>query len=242
MLIWITFAAVAVAVVSTVFAWRAVGEQRRRSAARVAALSRDIYSSRFDLDLQPASRLEVRPPNHPGGSMFAHVGPAPGRPRVGLALAILAFVAATAGAAAIALGGAFPSVASVANPTGEEARGDSGPAPSRGEAAALELVALAHEREGDRLVVRGTVRNPAGGAELDRLAAVVFLFDRDGGFLASGRAALDSPALIPGGESPFAVIVRADGEVARYRISFRSGDRIVAHVDRRAAASEGTTP
>jgi len=68
------------------------------------------------------------------------------------------------------------------------------------------------------------------------------LFDRDGGFLASGRAALDSPALIPGGESPFAVIVRTDGDVARYRISFRSGDRIVAHVDRRAAASEGTTP
>jgi hypothetical protein len=68
---------------------------------------------------------------------------------------------------------------------------------------------------------------------MDHLTAVVFVFDRRGGFLSSGRAAVESAALIPGGESTFAVTIPGAEEVARYRVSFRSGDRIVAHVDKR---------
>jgi hypothetical protein len=68
---------------------------------------------------------------------------------------------------------------------------------------------------------------------VDRLTAVVLVFNRDGGFLASGRAVVESPALEPGGESTFVVTVRDAGDVARYRVSFRTDDRVVPHVDRR---------
>jgi hypothetical protein len=103
------------------------------------------------------------------------------------------------------------------------------------EAAALplELVALGHERAGDQLTVRGVVRNPASGAAMDRLTAVVLLFTPDGGFLASGRAVVEPPALSPGGESTFAVTMPRAGEVGRYRVSFRADDKLIAHLDRR---------
>ena len=52
-------------------------------------------------------------------------------------------------------------------------------------------------------------------------------------FLASGRAAVESSALIPGGESVFVVTVPAPAEVGRYRVSFRSDDRVISHVDKR---------
>ena len=97
----------------------------------------------------------------------------------------------------------------------------------------LELVALGHERDGDRLTVRGVIRNPSAGAEVRGLTAVVFLFKDDGGFVGSGRAVIASPALVPGGESAFVVTMAGATDVARYRVSFRTEDRVVPHVDRR---------
>ena len=70
------------------------------------------------------------------------------------------------------------------------------------ESVPLELMALTHEREGDGIIVRGVVRNPATGVDQDRVAAVVFVFTRDGAFLASGRSALAVPVLAPGAETP----------------------------------------
>jgi len=102
----------------------------------------------------------------------------------------------------------------------------------------LELVALGHERDGESLIVRGIVRNPASGAAVDRLTAVVFLFNREGGFLSSGRVAVETSALRPGTESTFVVTVPGAGAVERYRVSFRTDDRIVPHVDRRAQAAQ----
>ena len=99
--------------------------------------------------------------------------------------------------------------------------------------APLELVALGQERNGDNLTVRGVVRNPSSGARVDDLTAVVFLFTRDGGFVASGRATVESAPLGPGGESNFVVIVPGAGEVGRFRVSFRTDDHVVPHVDRR---------
>jgi hypothetical protein len=98
--------------------------------------------------------------------------------------------------------------------------------------APLELVALGHERDGKQLTVRGVVRNPSGRSDVDGLTAVVFLFDRDGNFVTSGRAGVVA-AVAPGGESTFAVTVPEAGDVSRYRVSFRAGDRVVPHVDRR---------
>jgi hypothetical protein len=110
------------------------------------------------------------------------------------------------------------------------------------EIAALELLALGQERDGDRLTVRGVVRDPAAGAPVDRLAAVVFAFDRQGAFVTSGRALVDTPALGPGRESGFAVTVPGASAVTRYRVSFRTGERLVPHVDTRPTNGQAQVP
>jgi hypothetical protein len=97
----------------------------------------------------------------------------------------------------------------------------------------LELVSLRHERRGPRLAVTGLVRNPGAGTPVEQLAAVVFLFDQQGGFLTSARAAVDYTRLVPGDESPFVISVDAPGNVARYRVSFRNDAGVVPHIDRR---------
>ena len=101
------------------------------------------------------------------------------------------------------------------------------------ETSPLELVSMRHERRGTRLAVTGLVRNPVAGAPVDRLAAVVFLFDEQGGFITSARANVDFLKLSPGDESPFVIDVEAPANVARYRVSFRNDAGIVPHVDRR---------
>jgi hypothetical protein len=98
----------------------------------------------------------------------------------------------------------------------------------------LELLSMRHERHGEALTVTGLVRN-GGSNPTDRLIAVVFLFNRNGDFVASGRAPLEFMALAPGDESPFRVSVPAVGEVGRYRVSFRTEAGGVRHVDRRQA-------
>jgi hypothetical protein len=101
----------------------------------------------------------------------------------------------------------------------------------------LELVALEHARTADTLTVSGTVRNPAAGSERRQVAAVVFLFDRAGSFVASGRAPLDYQALASGDESPFVITVPGAGNAVRYRVSFRTGTDVLPHVDKREAAA-----
>jgi hypothetical protein len=101
----------------------------------------------------------------------------------------------------------------------------------------LELVALEHARTADRLKVSGVIRNPAAGSERRQVAAVVFLFDRAGSFVASGRTPLDYRALAPGDESPFVITVPGAGNAVRYRVSFRSGADVLPHVDKREAAA-----
>ena len=106
----------------------------------------------------------------------------------------------------------------------------------------LELVSLTSARQNDKLAVSGLVRNPVNGKPVDRLSAVVFLFDRTGTFVTSSRANVDFLKLGAGDESPFVVSLDAPPTVARYRVSFRTDDGIVPHVDRRAAspaAAEG---
>jgi hypothetical protein len=100
-------------------------------------------------------------------------------------------------------------------------------------AAPLELVSMRHERVGPKLSITGLVRNPSGGAAVERLAAVVFLFDQQSAFVTSARADVDFTRLGPGDESPFVVAVDAPSNVARYRVSFRNEAGVVPHVDRR---------
>ena len=97
----------------------------------------------------------------------------------------------------------------------------------------LELMSLRHERRGPTLAVTGLVRNPGGAAAVDKLTAVVFLFDQRGEFLTSARASVDYLQLAPGDESPFVVRIEAPASVARYRVSFRNDAGVVPHIDRR---------
>jgi hypothetical protein len=101
----------------------------------------------------------------------------------------------------------------------------------------LELVALEHDRDDDRLVVRGIVRNPSSAATRSNLAAVVLIYAREGSLIASGRAPVAVKTLAPGAETAFVVTLPDAESVDRYRVSFRTEDRIVPHVDRRARSA-----
>ena len=98
----------------------------------------------------------------------------------------------------------------------------------------IELVSLRHQRQNGSLVVSGLVRNPNSGKAVKGLSAVVFSFDRQGAFLTSGRSSLDVPQLAPGDESPFAITLTPAGSITRYRVSFRTDQGTVPHVDRRS--------
>ena len=100
----------------------------------------------------------------------------------------------------------------------------------------LELLSLRHERSGDQLSVSGLVRNPAAGA-VERLTTMVSLFDREGAFVTSAVAPVDVMRLDPGDESPFVLTVSAPASVARYRVTFWTGNEVVPHLDRRGAPS-----
>jgi len=98
----------------------------------------------------------------------------------------------------------------------------------------LELVSLRHLQQSQSLTVTGLVQNPRAGAPLSGVVATAFVFGSDGTFLSSSRAPLDFTTLAPGDESPFVVTIPVTGVVSRYRIGFRAEDgRVIAHVDKR---------
>jgi hypothetical protein len=103
----------------------------------------------------------------------------------------------------------------------------------------LELVSLTYARRNEKLAVSGLVRNPVNGEPVERLSAVVFLFDRMGTFVTSARANVDFLKLGAGDETPFVVSLDAPATVERYRVSFRTDDGIVPHIDRRGETAGG---
>jgi hypothetical protein len=223
------------------YAARLIREERMRSTARVAALRADIgpvgrrppgtgaptledtalSGGRGRWDDVPVRRADREAESHAESGLFQSTSTAETTaarwlvPLIGAAVVVLAL-----GAIYVLSGrsdaGADSARAVVKNPP-------------------LELVTLKHARSGDTLTVSGVVRNPADGVERRQVTAVVFLFDRHGSFLASGRAPLDSQALAAGDESPFQITIREARDVSRYRVSFRTGDDMLPHVDRRDA-------
>jgi flagellar basal body-associated protein FliL len=228
MLLLVTVISIALAAIMGLVAWRIAGEERRRSEARIAALAAEIHGA-DTLPLRIVANdldLALRTATVSGSEMFAGTSQVHAGTRWPAVVAAGVFVVAAAGALVIVLSSGSNGTTHASNQPVAAAKP---PAPEL----PLELVALGHERDGNRLIVRGVVRNPPSGAMVDRLTAVVFLFNRDGGFLTSGRVMIDPSGLRPGGESMFVVTVPGAGEVGRYRVSFRTDDRIVPHVDRR---------
>jgi hypothetical protein len=232
MLPWfaVTLVPTIVAVVMTAVAWRVRRAERRRSEARVAWLAEAIHAGAPGPDavLQAAGYID--------SDLFAmmrrHAGPS----RWGVALVAGVLAIGAVAAIAVIFGGEWRFAAAGAAVTDRRARSSSEPGGSAAAPAGvlpLELVALGHEQQGDRLAVRGMVLNPRSAAPVNRLTAVVFGFGREGEFLASGRSAAAPPALQPGATWRFEVTIPAATDVVRYRVSFRTDDRVMPHVDRR---------
>jgi len=200
----------------------AVGESRSAAPWQPTRVSAFASTTRHASPARPAvvDELPLQAPALNEGFLGSSIAspPSSGRQR-GLAVAAtILFV--------IALAGGYWTVYG-------ERSGATAPAVRASDASPLELVSLRHERRGGRLSVTGLVRNPSAGAPVEKLSAVVFLFDQQGGFITSARADVDFLKLSPGDESPFAIAVDAPSNVARYRVSFRNDAGIVPHVDRR---------
>jgi hypothetical protein len=198
-------------------AWRVGREERRRSNARVAVLAAALYEDDGNSSVLVNQLLE-----QPAADSWRR-----------------SLIAATAGVCAVAVIGT-PAIlvtsqrsAKASRSSSDDAR--SGSARLQPNDDPLELLVLEHERDGERLVVRGIVRNPPSAAERDGLDAVVLLVGRDGDVVASARAALAADKLAPGATTPFVVSVTNAGSVDRFRVSFRSQARIEPHVDRRTS-------
>jgi hypothetical protein len=248
-LIAITVVSLASAAAMGVVAWRTSNEERRRASARVAALS--AAAQGYDesptahtaaavaapaapwrpAGMARAASLEVsggeaRPPE-----VVLHTGflgtDAPVRESTGRQRGL----AAAAAAVAVVLG--VFAYARVSDGDGAPETAGAAPAP-------LELLSLRHEREGANLSVAGLIRNPPTASNVERVSAVVFLFDQQGTFVTSARAPIDFVKLTAGDESPFVVKVQAPQSVARYRVSFRTDDGTLPHVDRRGEAPVAT--
>jgi hypothetical protein len=234
----VTAVSLAFASAAGVVAWRLARRERARSAARIEALAAAIRGSAPP----PAPRtLDRAPRPDPPLAMALHAGTnrmSPPQPGTRSIAAIAVGVSVVAGIAALAI---FASGSAMA-PAAAQRPVSVGLKDARGPELPLELLALGHERDGDRLTVRGMVRNPKLGAPVGRLTAVVFVFDRAGAFAASGRAPVARPTLAPGDESTFVVAVPGVADVARYRVSFRTNDRVVPHVDRRSRGETAAHP
>ncbi len=247
LLLGITVVSLLVALVMSVTAWRLARDEKRRSAARVAALSIAATSAPDSLagfgghgardEARPLSkapwapaplavesspRTVAREVSHSSGFLGAASQPVHqsggGQRSLAVAAAILC----------VGLLGGL--VWMMSGPRGSSAA-------ARGPNSPLELVSLRHDRQNEKLAVSGLVRNPVAGQPVERLSAVVFLFDHQGAFVTSARADVDFLKLGAGDESPFVVSLDAPATVTRYRVSFRTDEGVVPHIDRR-----GTTP
>lgn len=224
--------------------WRVGREQRQREQARVAALATAMggpstfRGREIESPAAPRSVSDVRSPSRDAspseaethdtqvavGSMFDRATEGlRGRPAIKAAVVGAMAVTIVVGAV---IGARMSDASASPAATRHEPAATSTAAP-------LELTSMRYQRDGTTLTVSGLVHNPAQGVAMNGVTAVVFAFDRTGAFIASGRSALDFSALAPGDESPFVVSVPNVTEVARYRVTFRSGSGVVRHVDRR---------
>jgi hypothetical protein len=256
LLIVVTLGALALALGASVVAWRASHAEKTRAAARVAALSVAAgvptaleagQSKPVAFSVPPSRAGEVltvdgrthtagaSAPSARGLDTFSGDAEAPAVVLPGAFLGSGAparesagrqrWLAVAAAIFAVLLGGSVYS--RIGNNGGDAAARAAAPT------APLELLSLGHRREGNNLAVTGLVRNPPTGTAVARVSAVVFLFDQQGTFVASAKAPLDYVTLSGGDESPFVIKVQASQSVARYRVSFRSDDATLPHVDRR---------
>jgi hypothetical protein len=235
-LLVVTLVSLVLAVVMSVIAWRVARGERGRADARIAALASDIQTAVASAGGTRRAETVLRavPTRAETVDLFTSA-PSAASARSVLVVGIGLFAFATIAALAVVFtsGAHVGSRSATAVPTTATPRART---PEPAAPASLDLIALGHERDGDRLIVRGVVRNPSTTVAATGLTAVVFAFDRDGGFLTSGRAAIDVPQLVPGGDSTFTVTLPHAEHVVRYRVSFRTDTAVLPHLDRSHAS------
>jgi hypothetical protein len=207
--LFVVLLALAVSTASAVMTWSMLRRDRERTRARVAALGAAI---------EPVPDLRFDDAGDAPPALFAAAQP-PTRDTARLRLAVVGVMTLIA---VVALGAQYRSAHRTM------------PAVAAAPAVPpLELMSMRHVREGRAFTVRGMVRNPSRSQPVSGLTAVVFTFDRNGTFVTSARAPIDFTTLQPGDESPFAVTIPTPGDVAKYRVAFRTEAGVLQHVDRR---------
>jgi hypothetical protein len=230
-LIVITLLSLATTGALLVYVARMLRDERTRTEARVAALAsairhdepagNQLWSAHVaaDVDREPA----LAAPSFVAGSLFAEAAGDSERRVSGRWIAPIVGLAAVAAVVAVTSltgsDGSTPPPAKVAGTTTVDPP--------------LELLSLRHGREAKSLTISGLVRNPPDASPHARTDVVVFTFDQAGAPVSNVRAALADPALAGGSESPFSVTIPDGSRVNRYRVSFRTGDLVLPHVDRR---------
>lgn len=259
-LLVVTLVALALAVSMSVVAWRLLREQRVRSTVRVQTLAalaggesvlepiapmqelpsiekraavRERPATEWDAkfrDTESETETEIDTGDAPVEMFEAAAVPgAPARRWLALAAVALSMAAGMAALYVMRSGDVGTALASSASAAVT-------PIPTS-HARPLELLSLGHNRDsGDTFTITGFVRNPADAQTLGSIVVVVYLFDQQGRYFASGRANLDAARLTPGEQAAFTVRIPNVAGVTRYRVGFRSpqGD-VVAHVDKRGA-------
>jgi hypothetical protein len=98
----------------------------------------------------------------------------------------------------------------------------------------IELLALDHRTSSAGFVVTGRLRNPADGASLQNVIAVVDVLDRDGRVLTTASAPIKQAVLNAGESSEFLVAAADAPKVARYRVEFYAkGGEPIPQIDLR---------
>lgn len=263
LLLGITVVSLIVALVMSVTAWRLMRDEKQRSAARIAALSAAAFDSIESAETADSISLRTTAPPVMDPNRVEPIARSPWKPAAVVAETTVAFEEPV-----ISHASGFLGAVAQEHETGTGQRGlaiaavvlfvilsgglvwmMSGPEGTSpvavGPNSPLELVSLSHARQNEKLAVSGLVRNPVSGAPVEKLSAVVFLFDRMGTFVSSSRAHVDFLKLGAGDESPFVVSIDAPATVSRYRVSFRTDEGVVPHIDRRGespAPAEGDRP
>ena len=224
---FVTVLALLMTIAMGVVTSRLVRGERRRSAARLAALAAELKQQ--SSDEPPLPTPATQPSELAADPVIGHRAELFGAP-VELADGGRSRVAR------IAAAGLIMAVTVSIVATTLVMRPHDGGADDAAEAGALvELTALTHRQQGGSLAISGTVRNPLGGSDQERLSVLATAFDDKGFVVASGRAPLTIERLPPGTESGFAVSLQTE-HARRFRISFVVDDATVPHRDRRTAA------
>ena len=242
-----------------VVTWRLIREERRRSDARVATLMAELERPR-GRSVGPVERTvprarnvappvrsaELSPPRGQTGLTTPTAGP---MRAAGTAVAPLVpvpqsptglFTTMTRSPTSLGPFLATVAVAVVVLAAGSFAvlSGGAPADPAAGTPEPVELLSLAHAKEGEYLAITGSIRNPSGGIERGQLSVTATVFDRDGTVVGTGQTPLPVAVLPAGSETPFSISLPDADQINRYRISFMQGQTSVPHVDRRRPSNQ----